>query len=688
MSSDEQRKGLNGDQHDSPDAARATPRTSTSQKTPNLYEEFKRRLYQRLGLSGLVVLLVLGGVVGAWWNWNTVRTLPGIEPILVWLARGGLPEADPRRFTVALAHLENDEARQSEDLIFEALHEQFDSPEKNAVQILRFDRTIQRGGVDLEASVNAAHKEARAYLDQSGADVLIWGAVLKEGDERVPKLFWTTRSDLERVRDWGRYPMRALEPPEVFFADLAEILGLLVVTGDSEFRSLEGHFVADRIGPFIKWVRTLLSSSGKGWSKESRVRVGIVLADSLLTLGRQAGTDDALLEAIVLYRGMLQERTRARVPLDWATTQNRLGNALWSLGERESGTARLEKAIAAYREALEERTRERVPLDWAATQTNLGSVLAILGERESGTARLEEAIAAFREALKELTRERVPLDWAATQANLGGALTSLGERESGTARLEEAIAAFREALKEWTRERVPLDWAGIQTNLGSALASLGERESGTARLEKAIAAYREALEELTRERVPLDWARTQNNLGSVLASLGERESGTARLEKAIAAFREALKELTRERVPLRWAATQTNLGNALWMLGERESGTARLEKAIAAHREALKESTRERVPLDWAATQNNLGNALASLGKREEDVTLLCEALRVFLDAWALVAATGASHYTSGLERNIETHLQLLKDRFAAQDYEACLAKHRELLDSFHSSRQ
>ena len=76
------------------------------------------------------------------------------------------------------------------------------------------------------------------------------------------------------------------------------------------------------------------------------------------------------------------------MPLDWATTQNNLGNALRRLGERESGTARLEEAVAAYREALQEWTRERVPLDWATTQNNLGTALSTLGERESGTARL------------------------------------------------------------------------------------------------------------------------------------------------------------------------------------------------------------------------------------------------------------------------------------------------------------
>ena len=92
------------------------------------------------------------------------------------------------------------------------------------------------------------------------------------------------------------------------------------------------------------------------------------------------------------------------------------------LGERESGTARLEEAVAAYRAALEERTRERVPLDWATTQINLGNALWTLGERESGTARLEEAVAAYRAALEERTRDRVPLDWAVTQNNLGNAL--------------------------------------------------------------------------------------------------------------------------------------------------------------------------------------------------------------------------------------------------------------------------
>lgn len=82
-------------------------------------------------------------------------------------------------------------------------------------------------------------------------------------------------------------------------------------------------------------------------------------------------------------------------------TQNNLGAARSSLGERESGTARLQEAVAAYRAALEERTRDRVPLQWALTQNNLGNALRTLGEGERGTALLEEAVAAYRAALEE-----------------------------------------------------------------------------------------------------------------------------------------------------------------------------------------------------------------------------------------------------------------------------------------------
>ncbi len=177
----------------------------------------------------------------------------------------------------------------------------------------------------------------------------------------------------------------------------------------------------------------------------------------------------------------------------WALTQKNLGNdALWEFLGHD--TAKLEEAVTAYRAALEERTRERVPLDWARTQNNLGDALPSLGERESGTARLEEAVSAHRAALEEMTRERVPLQRATTQNNLGRALATLGEREGGTALLEEAVAVYREALVERTRERVPLNWANTQDDLGWALKILGRRTKTKALVQEGKKAVMAAWE--------------------------------------------------------------------------------------------------------------------------------------------------------------------------------------------------
>jgi tetratricopeptide (TPR) repeat protein len=377
------------------------------------------------------------------------------------------------------------------------------------------------------------------------------------------------------------------------------------------------------------------------------------LGNALWTLGERESGTARLEQAVAAYRAALEQRTRERVPLQWATTQNSLGNALGRLGERESGTVRLEQAVAAYRAALEERTRDRVPLDWATTQMNLGNALRVLGERERGTARLEQAVAAYRAALEEITRDRVPLDWAITQMNLGNALNMLGERESGTARVEEAVVAYRAALEELTRDRVPLDWARTQMNLGTALHTLGERESSTARLEEAVTAYRAALEERTRDRVPRDWAMTQMNLGNALVTLGKPETGTARLEQAVAAHRAVLEEFTRDRVPPDWAKTQMNLGVALAALGERESGTARLEEAVAAYRAALEEFTRDRVPLEWAKTQHAMANALAALAVRERSAARMRTAITLMKGAADEYEKVGETYWLAEARRRL-----------------------------------
>lgn len=56
------------------------------------------------------------------------------------------------------------------------------------------------------------------------------------------------------------------------------------------------------------------------------------------------------------------------------------------------------QGVAAYEAALGERTRERVPLDWARTQNNLGWALGFLGERFKPTEMLSRGKNAVQSA--------------------------------------------------------------------------------------------------------------------------------------------------------------------------------------------------------------------------------------------------------------------------------------------------
>jgi tetratricopeptide (TPR) repeat protein len=163
------------------------------------------------------------------------------------------------------------------------------------------------------------------------------------------------------------------------------------------------------------------------------------LGTALFMLGERESGTARLEEAVAAYGETLKEWTRERVPLQWAGTQNNLGNALLRLGERESGQVesirRLNEAVAAFRAALKEHTRQRVPPEWATTQNNLGEALRALGERESGQAEsirlLDKAVAAFRAALEEWTIEAAPYWHGVAQGNLARAQALLDARRKG-----------------------------------------------------------------------------------------------------------------------------------------------------------------------------------------------------------------------------------------------------------------
>ncbi|NEO62491.1 MAG: CHAT domain-containing protein, partial [Moorea sp. SIO4G2] len=126
----------------------------------------------------------------------------------------------------------------------------------------------------------------------------------------------------------------------------------------------------------------------------------------------------------------------------------------------------LEDAIACYQLALEVYTREAFPINWAMTQNNLGEayLYRIEGEKAQN---LEVAIACYQLALEVLTRERFPINWAMTQNNLGNAYLYRIEGEKAQ-NLEQAIACYQLALEVLTRDAFTQEYLQTQNNLGRA----------------------------------------------------------------------------------------------------------------------------------------------------------------------------------------------------------------------------
>ncbi len=364
---------------------------------PDIGETLRTRVYARFGVGGLGVLAALGLAFYVWSHWADIRTWPGIVELVAWGSRGPVPKAEEGKFTVAVADLINDtEDRQLREAILALLGKY------EGVDVLRLGRLIPLEGPTSDRAERAGHATAQAYLRESGATILIWGRVLRLGDQVRPDLFLTVLGgDTRGARQYPIETEGAFRLPTVFWEDLSAVLGLVVANRSARFAEQEGHYIADRLTPHIDRVRVLVAADGRpGWDARAIAKARFHLANALVTFGAQSGRNAPLEEAVRTYRAVLKEYVRDRMPLDWAATQNNLGSTLAILGARESGRARLEEAVTAHRSALEELTRDRVPLMWAAAKNNLAIALLSLGERESGTARLEEAVTAHRAALE------------------------------------------------------------------------------------------------------------------------------------------------------------------------------------------------------------------------------------------------------------------------------------------------
>ena len=576
--------------------------------------------YALLGGVGLALLLITFAALTIWKAWPAINKLPGMSKFISWLFRPPLPRSSGEKLTVAIAELENDTpARDCERLIFDELNQIKD------VIPIRLARIV--------ATDTAGISKAEKLKHKTGADILLYGSVLRAGAGTAVRLHWIVGDKLRPNNPNEKYVLDSTKValPSLFVIDLRRVLGLLVQTQLCQtIESLRGQPSIERLEPRIADVRTLIRDSSASWDTITLAGVQCALATALYTSSQQSGNNPQLTESISLYRQALDTYCQGDDFEASANTRNGLANALKLLGDHGTGTELFREAVDIYSAGLED-SKKVGGMVSVKFHINLGAALHAWGLREQGSQRLLEAESAYEAALRVWTKQASPFEWAMVQNNLGALMLDVGKRETGNVCLNKAVDFLTASLDVLTRKRTPLMWGVTQANVAVALLELGKRDPDIKFLRRCTDKCHEAHQELTRERVPLKWAGVQNTLGCALQAWGENESDQKHLEEAVQAYRLANEEQSEDLTPSAWAATQTNLGNALRELAERESGVRLLQDSIAAYRDALRQFTREKNPQDWASTMINLGNTLKILGERDADGPWLAEAEYAYL---------------------------------------------------------
>ena len=85
------------------------------------YLKFAKLILKTLGKPIGILVLVLCVTCLVSWQSDKISKFLGVPEFVAWIERWPIPQADPTRFSVMVAHLQNDTTRGQEQLIVEAL---------------------------------------------------------------------------------------------------------------------------------------------------------------------------------------------------------------------------------------------------------------------------------------------------------------------------------------------------------------------------------------------------------------------------------------------------------------------------------------------------------------------------------------------------------------------------------------
>jgi len=290
----------------------------------------------------------------------------------------------------------------------------------------------------------------------------------------------------------------------------------------------------------------------------------------------RAFVQTSLEQAIACYEAALQVHTRTDFPVDWATTQNNLGAAYQNRirGDRAENLERaivqtsLEQAIACYEAALQIYTRTDFPVDWATTQGNLAQALMDRAALMDTASDLDTAIRLFQQALEEA----VPGSsfFVNDQYHLGNALSRRYETRQDPVDLHQAIQAYQAALAAISPEHY--DRPGIWQAIPATQSILGSRLVREGRWQEGLQLLLHSVQQLSQSEDALAHA-------NALFQTGRAHETLANWDNARLYYRDALRLYEHLGDTPGIAQSRAGLGSVLLSQGFLDKGMAALAAA-------------------------------------------------------------------------------------------------------------
>jgi tetratricopeptide (TPR) repeat protein len=335
-----------------------------------------------------------------------------------------------------------------------------------------------------------ASREARAWMHDQNADLLVWGNIDSTG--RNIELHFTATASSPGERPGRFTALNQLTVPVDFYTDWVPLIRAVVLAA-----------IDPRSFP-----------------------QGRILRSALPAIAQSA-------------RAMGLEPSAAMEALERASILFCYGNVCASCALLEGDRSWYHTAVEAWRAAIDLADQGQGPLTGQLYQ-QLGLVLQIIAERSNDTDCLEQAADAYRRALMHISRRKQTADWGLVKYRLGCVLYKIDMAIGDDNALREAIQACQASRQVFNRYTHPIRWSEVSNTLAQILQVYGDNVRSIPILEYGVKCCVAALQVRTPDTAPLQWASIQNTLGSALFLLAKHTGEWEYMRQSSEAFRMAL----------------------------------------------------------------------------------------------------------------------------------------------------